>query len=526
MTAMIGIGTHKDNLLAQADLHYEDIVNTRVWNAKLGGVYAYLGLHKPNPYLKNPTIKDSNNKTMIKINPAWMTRMLSENSTSNNYRFYLKSNNPINPINKAKGFYAKSLNEISKTDNFNDKIRYRLIEKTKKIEYIKGIYLKESCISCHKSEKYKIGSLRGGIVVEINAISYFNRVDAIWKEFFSISTIVTALFILLIVVVRKFIFRSLEVELLNSSLESMVNEKTHYLNTLFEHNPNIIIVTNGGKILKTNQAFFNFFEEYDNLEAFLVEYDCICQLFENGDDKNLIINIKNKWLFDVFSKEQPIAKITQNSKTHYFSVLAKKIYEEDSMHYMVTFNDITETYNLKKEYEKLSITDALTGLYNRRHFNQIFASEIHRALRGKYSFTFLIIDIDYFKLYNDNYGHDKGDILLQDISQHLKRSLKRSNEFLFRIGGEEFGVIYSDLSKEDSISHAKDICTSVESMNIEHKYSLCHNSLTISIGHFYTDSDKLLKVKTIYHNTDKALYYAKEHGRNRVSDYDEIGDGN
>jgi diguanylate cyclase (GGDEF)-like protein len=518
-TSMNDIEIRKENLVTQADLHYDDIINTRAWNADLGGVYAYSEKYKPNPYLKNNTIKDSNGKQMIKINPAWMTRMLSERSNSKEYKFYLKSNKPVNPLNKAGGFYAKSLKELEQSSETDNSKRYRFVEKNQKLEYIKALYLKQACTNCHDKKDDFIGSLRGGVVIEIHSPSYFNNVKEIYEEFYEISAIVTFLFILLVIIVYKFIKRTNEVEQLNSNL---LHQSGKYLNTLFDNNPNIIIVTNGGKILKTNKAFFLFFNEYNSLDTFLKEYDCICQFFETGDDPNFITNVKNEWIKDALNKEQPIAKITHQSKTHYFLVAAKKIFEEKEMHYMVTFNDITETYNLKKEFEVLSITDTLTGLNNRRYFNEIFINETNRAKRDNYSLTFLIIDIDFFKLYNDNYGHDAGDVLLQKLSKELLRLLKRSNEFVFRLGGEEFGVIYSGLSHKESLSHAQYICDSIKDINLEHTFNKPFEVLTISIGHFYADKTETLEPTLMYHNADIALYYAKEHGRNQVKDYNDI----
>lgn len=650
-SASKGIDTHKNSLVTQADLHYQDIVNTRAWNAELGGVFAYQGHYKPNPYLKNNTIKDSNGETLIKINPAWMSRMLSEHSTNDNFKFYLKSNTPVNPINQAKGFYSDALKEISQTVDTKNIKRYQVVENTKTFEYIQGLYLEKACMSCHQKAGDKLGFIRGGIAIQINAKPYFTRADEIWKEFYSTTAIVSILFVFLIILVYKFFHHVHDIEILNSTLEEKVKEKasklknalegarlgywswdlhtneykaderwlfilglskekhneiikdwkkwihpddlshvnaivenailesnpyvvefrmkhkngnyiwiecagsiiyydknskpvelagTHqnitqrkelekesiknsiYLNTLFDKNPNIIIVTNAEHILKANQAFFKLFSEYDSLDIFLKEHDCICRFFENEDEENFISNVKGKWIGEVFSKEQPIAKIIHNSKIYYFAVQAKKIYEDNNMHYIVTFSDISETYNLKKKFEELSITDPLTGLYNRRYFNKIFTGEINRALRSNQSLTFLIIDIDHFKLYNDNYGHDKGDVLLQALAEQFKASLKRSNEFIFRIGGEEFGVIYSGLSKEESMAHAQEICDSIADMKIEHDYSYPLKILTVSIGHFYATKGDLLKGNQIFHNADQALYFAKENGRNRVEDYDEV----
>jgi len=101
--------------------------------------------------------------------------------------------------------------------------------------------------------------------------------------------------------------------------------------------------------------------------------------------------------------------------------------------------DITQ----KKIYEKLSITDALTQLYNRRHFNHILSQEIIRATHNKSILCFIILDVDYFKKYNDSYGHKAGDEALVAVSKTLEKSLHRSGEFAFRLGGEEFGAIFT-----------------------------------------------------------------------------------
>lgn len=643
------IEENKNSFVTQADLHYQDIINTRSWNAGLGGVYAYPRDYKPNPYLKNNTIKDANGTMMIKINPAWMTRMLSEYSKNQDYHFSLKSNTPRNPINKAEGFYAESLKEISQMKSTVNVTKYHFIEKTQKFEYIQGLYLEQACMSCHQESHDVIDGLRGGVAIEINANYYFNYLTNIWNEFYIISIVITVLIVLLNILVYKFLRRVDEIEILNRTLEDKVKEKTRelhnalagshlgywswniqtneykvdeiwrfilgliedehiftiediqkliypedlsyvkstveeaianrkayviefrmqhkdgtyiwiessgsiisydkesqplelsgthqdiskrknledevthnnlYLNTLFDKNPNIIIITDGEKMLKTNQAFFKIFYEYSSLEMFLEKFNCIYELFVTGADTNFITNVKHLWIEEIFQKEQPIAKIIYKSKTYYFAVQAKKIFEQNSTSFIVTFSDITETYILKKEYQRLAITDGLTGLYNRRYFNQIFTQELNRALRNNHSLTLLIIDIDNFKLYNDNYGHDKGDAVLQKLSKQLQLCSKRSNEFVFRIGGEEFGILYSEFSKENSLLHAQAICKSVEDLKIEHKYSKPLDVVTMSVGHYYAQNVQSLKVETIYHNADQALYFAKQNGRNRVADYD------
>jgi len=106
--------------------------------------------------------------------------------------------------------------------------------------------------------------------------------------------------------------------------------------------------------------------------------------------------------------------------------------------YTVIRNDITD----KKLIEEISITDGLTSLYNRRHFDNVFEQQIKQSKRDKNLLAFLIIDIDHFKQYNDTYGHQEGDKTLQLVAKALSETLKRPNDYTFRLGGEEFGLLY------------------------------------------------------------------------------------
>ena len=105
--------------------------------------------------------------------------------------------------------------------------------------------------------------------------------------------------------------------------------------------------------------------------------------------------------------------------------------------YTAIYEDISD----KKRAEKLSITDELSSLFNRRHFNNLFPQELARAEREQKSIALILIDVDYFKPYNDNYGHQQGDKVLQDVAKVLQNSLRRAGDFAFRIGGEEFCVV-------------------------------------------------------------------------------------
>jgi len=289
-----------------------------------------------------------------------------------------------------------------------------------------------------------------------------------------------------------------------------------YLSTLFEKNPNIIIVTDGREIIKANSAFFRFFGEYDSLEAFKKEHSCISEFFVCDDSKEFVNGSGGKWIEQVFESSEPVVKIAYKQKEYCFSVYAKKVYEHESVSIIVTFNNITETYGLKKRFEELSIMDELTQVYNRRHFNTIFLQETNRALRAQHSFSLAILDIDNFKRYNDRYGHDAGDEVLIRFATEVKKIAQRSNEFFFRLGGEEFGLIYSNYSKDEALEYAQMVCKSIEDLDIEHEENLPWKKFTVSIGVAFITPSNTLDLKSIYKKADEALYKAKESGRNRV----------
>jgi diguanylate cyclase (GGDEF)-like protein/PAS domain S-box-containing protein len=177
------------------------------------------------------------------------------------------------------------------------------------------------------------------------------------------------------------------------------------------------------------------------------------------------------------------------------------------------YNDITD----KKRISELSITDFLTNLYNRRHFSTIFDLELKRAKRDNKDFILMILDIDFFKQYNDTYGHDGGDEVLKKVSTALKSTLKRSHDFLFRLGGEEFGIITSDIDYLGIVELSNKLIQSVIDLKIEHKTSSVKDCVTISIGtQIIKTTFKNLDETIIFKLADNALYEAKQQGRNRA----------
>ncbi len=168
-----------------------------------------------------------------------------------------------------------------------------------------------------------------------------------------------------------------------------------------------------------------------------------------------------------------------------------------------------------RQIEQLTITDGLTGAYNRRHFDAMFDVERERAQRAHRKFAVVMADIDQFKSFNDHYGHLAGDDALRRAVQAMTQATRRGGDLLFRWGGEEFAVLLS----VDSVAQAEEIAErirlSVSQLQIPHEYSP-HLVLTISLGIALTTDPVHCTREQLIREADQALYEAKAAGRNRT----------
>ena len=208
-----------------------------------------------------------------------------------------------------------------------------------------------------------------------------------------------------------------------------------------------------------------------------------------------------------------IKNIDKNGKVYWVYSIIKPIYKNNELSgYTALRTNITD----KKQIEQLSITDELTQLYNRRFFNNKIEEEINRARREDNYFSLLILDVDYFKEYNDTYGHQQGDLALEKIASVLKKHTNRSSDFAFRLGGEEFGII-TILDNIKVVEFAQNLKNEIEKLEIEHKSSKIGKHLTLSIGVASKKGAEISSSTILYKKADDALYDSKKNGRNCIS---------
>ncbi len=170
---------------------------------------------------------------------------------------------------------------------------------------------------------------------------------------------------------------------------------------------------------------------------------------------------------------------------------------------------------VNKKLMSLSLTDQLTGIANRRHHDEKIQTEWIRALVEEAEISMLMIDIDYFKSYNDVYGHQGGDYCLEMVARTILSSV-RETDFVARYGGEEFSVILPKTSEDEALQLAYTICKNIERLQIPNHASK-YKVVTVSIGIATTVPDKAQDYKKIVKQADMALYKAKNSGRNKFA---------
>lgn len=170
-----------------------------------------------------------------------------------------------------------------------------------------------------------------------------------------------------------------------------------------------------------------------------------------------------------------------------------------------------------KKLEALARVDGLTQIANRRFFDEVLQKEWRQMQRNQKPIALIMIDIDYFKLYNDNYGHAKGDDCLKQVAAIINSCIRRPHDLAARYGGEEFVCILPDTDFEGAQTIANLILNSVRDSKITHEYSKTENYITVSIGCCCMIPDRNSSFETLIVKADTLLYRSKELGRDRIT---------
>ncbi|MGY6529488.1 MAG: diguanylate cyclase [Cyanobacterium sp.] len=222
-----------------------------------------------------------------------------------------------------------------------------------------------------------------------------------------------------------------------------------------------------------------------------------------------------KYLLDVVEKNAVFKKdikLLHHRKKQWFHVTAVKLGDGFS----ITIRDITARKNLEVKLNRLATIDSLTKIYNRQSFDFRLSNEWSRCDRTQKPLSLILCDIDYFKPYNDFYGHQAGDECLKKVASIMDSIVKRSSDFLARYGGEEFAIILPNTPSPGAVIIANTIKEEVESAYLPHQKSEISQHITLSLGISTVIPSNRYSPEDLLNNADKALYQAKKNGRNRV----------
>jgi diguanylate cyclase (GGDEF)-like protein len=229
----------------------------------------------------------------------------------------------------------------------------------------------------------------------------------------------------------------------------------------------------------------------------------ILDLFNDEDMKAMLAEaIQQSGYFETIHK----AKI--GDKRQFFKVMANDI-DSNFQGRFLLFVNITATM-------MYGLTDPLTGLANRRNFDQYLKDEWKRAIRDRLPLSFLMMDLDLFKRYNDTYGHPQGDQMLKAVADVIARAAKRPADLAVRMGGEEFGLLLPNTKRSGALEIAERIRREVEKAHVPLANGKGTTSITLSIGVACMIPDLQKKAEDLVSAADQRLYEAKHQGRNRV----------
>jgi len=276
---------------------------------------------------------------------------------------------------------------------------------------------------------------------------------------------------------------------------------------------NILVLTTDTKIMYINKAGLEFFG-FKNTKEFISQYTIIPNLFIEDDACFSKHSVGKKWLTNIYKKNRQIkVKLKtplDNNLEYYFYIQLSKLKRN---YYLLSFTNITRLESDKDIIRKLADYDALTNIYSRVKFNEIFPIYMERHDRFNETFSIILFDIDHFKLINDTQGHNTGDRVLIELTSTVKQKLKelkiRKTTLFSRWGGEEFVILAQFLKKDEASKIANILRKDIS----EYPFT---KAIRVTCSFGVTEIKPKDTQVDIFHRVDEALYEAKDNGRNQV----------
>ena len=314
---------------------------------------------------------------------------------------------------------------------------------------------------------------------------------------------------------------TLELAIEKANLMSIKAETANLeLDQIFDRSTSgIWVIDSRFEILRMNKTLANLAGVGKDKVRGLKCYDVFSTSLCGGPDCPLTRIMRGKDLFecDIEKKDAKGAKMSfLLTATSFFGL------DGEMMGMVAEFKDISSRRQVEAaltkanlELQRLSVLDDLTQVANRRRFDGVIREEWHRLSRERAPLSLIFCDIDYFKLYNDTYGHQAGDDCLRTVAETIRANCQRPGDFVARYGGEEFIVILPNTAAGGAVHLAEDIRRNIEQLKIPHMRSEVSSYITLSLGVSCVFPSADFTPASLIGAADKALYEAKTQGRNR-----------
>jgi diguanylate cyclase (GGDEF)-like protein/hemerythrin-like metal-binding protein/PAS domain S-box-containing protein len=490
-----------EKLLAQsaANAFFQQIVTTRLWNASHSGVYVPITPEtQPNQYLplQGRDLTADNGLKLTKINPSYMTRQIAELAEKNKsgIQFHVTSLKPIRPENKATEWEERWLKSFKQ--GVKEQGEFFKDGDTTWFRYMAPLLTGSGCLKCHAQQGYKEGDIRGGLSVSLPYPAHTH----------------THLFIgygLVAFIGLIFIFIG----------GTLYERKRRLFDATFNSPVPTSVTARNHTILMANEAYWAKF-------GALPDHQKKIKCYEHRPGKSChtencpltrIMGGAGKYSYESIKEKDGVSR--------YFIVTAKPLLDArgKAIGSVESFQEITKRKRAEealaesnRKLEALSNTDGLTGIANRRRFDEVLAKEYARHARSGAELSLILLDIDLFKLFNDCYGHVAGDECLQQVAQVMADCLTRPADLAARYGGEEFVCILPETDSSGAVAIAENIRRGIMARAIPHKESTVADCVTASLGVVTVQCTAGGSDMDIVTKVDGQLYLAKSSGRNRV----------
>ena len=483
----------------------------RQWASSHGGVYVEpTEKTPPSPWMAHLEERDvvtTKGKKLTLMNPAYMLReMMQDYSALYGLKGRITGIVYLNEKNKADEWEANAIRSF-------DKGTKEIIELTgsdddEYLRLMKPMIMEQDCQKCHGHLSFENGSVRGGVSISLPMKTYRKNESEFIKSIMTTYFIIWLVGMLAIIIVSINAFRYLKRR--DSDLEELVISSQVFNNTLDA----IFITDVAGKILRINKTFtdmtgFSEEEVIDKTPSIMKSEHQTKEFYEElwrgalseGHAQFEIWNRRKDG--DVFVAIESITTIKdENEKIKYF---------------IATLHDITARKNAEERVVHMAHYDPLTDLPNRVLFQDRFSHSIEIAKRKKEKIALAFIDIDGFKKVNDTKGHPIGDKLLIELGKKIV-SCVRNSDTVSRLGGDEFTIIFENLSKADSVVP---MCENIleelrKEVIIDGQAIFVSASIGVSV---YPDDGQ--DIHKLIQHADTAMYKAKDNGKNRLNFYEE-----